>query len=421
MATPRTGSNPVLLCAASLALFPLSTTGAFEATWNDHTLNLSARTRLANIEVQTSENARAASQLLRANVRSQWSDRIASTIELDYVALAWKDEFSNGVRFNGKPIIPDVEGFDLNEAFLDLTLNHNITLTAGRKALQLGNERFVGSNNFWQNEQTFDTLGTTFEFGSASFVNYYYVNNANRINGEKAGKRLSPSDVNFAATNGLRPAPFLGDHKHRSHLVFSEFKEWDYSQLQAYYFYMDIQDAKPLSNKTLGLRYEFKKRYGSWRTNAHAELATQKRPNTTSERTLQYHSASAGLGYRSHKLSIHYERLNARNGVSFITPLASLHDQNGWADQFLITPPEGLNDASLRYVWRKNPIKIDFRYHTFSNDHAHIGNELDADIIFKVKRQHKFLLRYANFFTKAPGYKDQQRIFLMYHYNMNII
>jgi hypothetical protein len=418
MATQKTGKAftyffVFLACLASI----VQPAFALEYTKDNHTFEFGTRARVAH--VGTDNDARAASLLLRLRATSEWSAQFSSLLELDYVALAWEDEFSNGEHFNGNPVIPDVAGSDLNQALLRYSPTNTLQLSLGREAVTLGNQRFVGTNSFWQNEQTLDTVGFKFEFGMASHLLYRYVDNANRINGENAGKYLSPSDANFTENSGLRPAPFLGDHEHNTHLLFAQFKEWDYSQIHAYFFDMDIKDAAVLSNQSLGLRYEYKGRWGKLRTLAHGELALQERKDVDTGTTLQFYDIGAGIGYRSHEISINYQRLGENNGISFVTPLASLHDQNGWVDKFLITPSSGLRDYSLQYIWRQNPIKIDARYHVFHSDNhdSEIGEEFDMDIIFKFNRDNSILFRYADFFSRGDVFKSEQRIYLMYTHN----
>jgi hypothetical protein len=235
-----------------------------------------------------------------------------------------------------------------------------------------------------------------------------------------SGKKLASSDTNFDTNNGLRPVAFLGDHDHDTHLLFAEFKEWDYSQVQAYYFDMNIKDAAALSNKTLGFRYEYTGRWNNLRTLAHGELALQERTEINNDAILQYYDLGAGIGYRANEISINYQRLGENNGTSFVTPLASLHNDNGWADKFLSTPSSGLRDYEVQYIWRRNPIKIDARYHYFHTDsnNSKLGEELDIDFSVKLSRHDTVRFRYANFFSGEGGYSDETRVFLMYSHHL---
>jgi hypothetical protein len=424
MVMPKTGKR-LIICGLFINLFIIKPTIALEYELNNHTFDLGTRARIAYVNADNKANnlsntARDMSLLLRFRINSQWTPQLFTLVELDHVELAWQDEFSNGEFFNNTPVIPDAAGIDFNQVLLRYSPTNTLQFTLGREAINLGNERFIGTNSFWQNEQTLDTVGFNYEFGSASKFLYRYIDNANRITGRNAGKKLSSSDSNFAANNGQRPANFLGDHDHDTHLLFAEFKEWDYSKIQVYYFDMNIKDATALSNKTLGSRYEYEGRWNKLRTLAHGELALQQRTEINNDATLQFYDLGMGIGYGTNQLSINYQQLGEHDGTSFVTPLASLHEQNGWVDKFLKTPQSGLRDYSLQYIWRQSPIKIDARYHAFHTDdnHSKLGEELDVDFVLKLSRQGTILLRYADFFSSDNSSPDEQRVFFMYTYNL---
>ena len=425
MVTQRIGSNLTrAVKTGCYALTFFTSMGAFsianakEHQAGQHLWELGLRPRVAFIEGE--QHARASSLLLRARVNSEWSNHFSTLIEVDHVELFWEDEFSNGEQFNDKPVIPDVEGSDLNQALFTLSPTNTLQLFAGREAVNLGTERFVGSNSFWQNEQTLDLAGLAYSYGSASNISYRYVANANRISGDDAGRHLHPSDSNFATNNGLRPLRFLGDHEYNAHLLFTEIREWDHSIVQAYYFNLDNQDAPAVSNRTLGLRYEHKGDIGNWRTLAHAELAYQERLDLDNDTRLHYYNVATGAGFRSHQMTVKYEHLDAKNGLSFTTPLASLHDHNGWADQFLAIPKTGLSDMSIQYIWRNSPFKMDARYHIFESveDGIHYGNELDVDLSVNIDKKNTVLLRFADFNKKDTTYLNQRRIFLQFIHHL---
>ena len=424
MAMPKTGKRSIAI-GLFINSFVITPAIALEYELENHTVELGGRARIAHVNADNSANnisndARDMSLLLRFRVNSEWTPQFSTLLELDHVSLAWQNEFSNGEFFNNTPIIPDAGGTDLNQALLRYSPTNTLQLTLGRETINLGNERFIGSNSFWQNEQTLDTLGFNYEFGFASNFLYRYIDNANRITGSNAEKKLSPSDSNFDANNGQRPAAFLGDHDHDTHLLFAEFKEWDYSKIHAYYFDINIKDAAALSNKTLGSRYEYKGRWNKLRTQAHGELALQQRTEINNDATLQFYDIGAGIGYGANELSINYQQLGENNGTSFVTPLASLHEQNGWVDKFLKTPKSGLRDYSLQYIWRQSPIKIDARYHVFHSDNhdSALGEEFDIDIIYKFNRENSVLFRYADFFSRDDAFTDEKRVFLMYTHNL---
>ena len=94
--------------------------------------------------------------------------------------------------------------------------------------------------------------------------------------------------------------------------------------------------------------------------------------------------------------------------TSFQTPLATLHKFNGWADKFLVTPPNGLSDAygSLGYGWKKvgkiDAITLTAAYHRFGSDRLGLryGDEVNLQAVAKVKR-YTFLIKYADYSAKG--------------------
>lgn len=406
-----------------LALFTLFGTTQAHSNWNNENqeFEFGFRPRIAHMEDDPS--GRTASALFRFQLKSQWQESFNTLIEVDHVELAWEDDFSNGVFFNNKPSIPDAGGTDLNQFLLNYSATNHLSFSIGREVIKFANQRFVGSNGFWQNEQSFDAAGFQYEFGTASSVQYRYLNKARRITGAQAGKNLSPSDSNFDAANGLRPAAFLGVHNHDTHLIHLDYKDLDNLKLSAYFYEINIVEAKTLSNRSFGASVEYKNNLDGLRIVSYAELALQKRTSTNSDSLIPYIHLQFELGKNAHNLAFHYEQLSSKNNVSFVTPLASLHDFNGWNDRFLITPASGLKDYSLRYLWRKSNWKVDVRYHLFKrdSDEQKLGNEIDVDFAYRFDRDNTLLLRVADVSSSNGFIQSEKRIMLQFSHNLRFL
>jgi hypothetical protein len=63
---------------------------------------------------------------------------------------------------------------------------------------------------------------------------------------------------------------------------------------------------------------------------------------------------------------------------SFLTPLATLHKFNGWADKFLVTPLEGLSDLYFTAGGLIGPVKGLATFHLFTA--AEGGEELGHEL-----------------------------------------
>ena len=401
----------VLPCAASAL-----------SDWHDFSLNF--RSRLADMEVDGNDG-HAASSRIRANIQSQWTNNLTSTFELDYVASALKDEHSDGVRFNGKPVIPDAPGVDLNQAFFSFNIAGADT-QVGRQTLSWDEERFIGHIAVWQNEQSFDALSLRYTTLNNFIFNYHYIANAHRIFGMDAGPALRSTDLNFAAEGGKRPLARRGRHRHNTHAIQLAYEGFDYHKFS--WFFLDIENktATRLSSATAGFRYQFNIKHGSWRYHTKLQYAIQDQDDHTKK--LDYQHLTLGTGYGEISLFAQYERLDGDGIAAFTTSLATGHEHQGWADLFLTTPNQGIEDYSLRLLWRHSPWKLDIRYHRFYaviddafNQNNH-GDEIDFDISYQIDKQQNFSLRYARFMpnnSSNSALPEVQRVFGTYSLRFN--
>ncbi len=383
-----------------------------------HDVNVSTRLRYSDLS-SGEQDGKASSIRLRIEAHSQWQDYLSTHVGVDHVETGFKDDHSDGVRFNGKPVIPDAEGPDLNQLWIRGNITET-TITLGRQRITFDDQRFIGGNSFWQNEQTFDALHIEHKWLSRSRASFSQIMNVNRIFGDDTDETLKTSDINYIANAGARPSATLGDHKQNTQLVRIEVNEWDYSQWVSYGFFIENKDAPVLSSDTLGSRYTFRTQISDFKYKIEAEIAYQKRTELDGTPSSRYNKVVAGIGYNSLSLSARFEQLTAESGAGFITPLGSLHDFHGWADRFSATPGTGLNDTSLKLKWRSSPWKFDLRYHFFSSteNNDEYGEEVDLDISLKIKKHHHLHLRLADFNAHANGpYSDETRMFFSYSYD----
>ena len=382
-----------------------------------HDMDWGARARYAQVAADNS--GQAASLLLRGELLSQWREGLATTLELDHIATAFNSDHSNGARTNDEPLIPDPPGSEINQVFIQLQRD-NYQLQLGRQRINFDQQRFVGGNGFWQNEQTFDALLGKMPIASNSQLNYAYIANANRIFGDDADRPANP-DQDYNHTD--RPAELLGDHKHQSQLARLEWNEWDYTRLVAYGYRIDNRDMPEASNNTLGLSYQFNIKQRALKYRIHAEWAQQERAALNAA-GLNYGLLDLGLGYGAYEFSSRYEMLGAKllgsgQSAAFITPLGSLHNFQGWADAIGNTPDTGVRDFSLNFLWRASPWRLETAYHIFTSDIAgtRLGRELDVDIVFKPARKHSLSLRLAHF-EPEDNSGPVRKVYLDYAFNL---
>ena len=387
----------------------------------DTTIDIGLRLRHEQVSLDD-RKAHANTAKWRISSETTFSETWQFAVELDHVEALSDEYHSDGVLANGKLVIADPEGTELNQYYLNAKFD-SLLARLGRQKIAYSEQRFIGSVDFRQNNQTFDAFSLKFNLLSSSELDYAFVHNVNRIFGDDATSRLSPEDLRFETLDGVRPAAVRGNHKVEGHLINFSIKEWDYFEINSYSYNISNKTQASFSNQTQGVRAEFQKQFDKVRFLANLELAAQKQQESNIKDWIGYSMFELGARYKGFQLSIKQELLNGKKGTAFITPLGTLHKFNGWSDQFLATPSQGLNDQLIRLQWKKRPMTIDIRFHRYSTrrNATPLGSELNTDLIYAPNRKHEVRIRYADF--KADS--DQQivttsvkKLFLIYTYNL---
>jgi hypothetical protein len=314
----------------------------------------------------------------------------SGVLEFDNVTNVGATAFNSTV--NGKtrfPVIADPEIVEVNQAYLAYTGFSDTTLIAGRIALNLNNQRFVGTVGWRQNDQTWDMTG----FINSSIPNLTltgaYVWNVNRIFGNDH--------------------PF-GDLDTDTLIFNANYSGIPFGDLTGYALIIDLNHPATfaLSSSTFGVRFAGKHKMGDSNVTAlyEAEFATQ---SDNADNPINYNATylhgSLGLAAHGFTGKVGYEKLGSDNGLfAFQTPLATGHKFNGWADKFLATPAGGLQDfyASISYkVQGDGPmkgLKFDAIYHDFSADTVgDYGSEIDLQISKKFMEHYSFGVKFADY------------------------
>jgi hypothetical protein len=299
-------------------------------------------------------------------------------------------------------VIADPEITEVNQAYLAYTGFDKTTMLAGRVALNMNNQRFVGTVGWRQNDQTWDMTGIINSSIPDLTLTAAYVWNVNRIFGNDH--------------------PF-GDLDTNTIIMDAKYTGLPIGNVTAYGLIIDLNDAPVfgLSSKTFGVRFDGKyKAEGSNLTFLYeAEFANQTDyASNPTNYSADYWHLSAGLSASGLTGKVGFEKLGSDNNgtVAFQTPLATLHKFNGWADKFLGTPAGGLEDlfASLSYkVQGDGPmkgLKFDAIYHDFSAaTGGSYGTEIDFQVSKKISKNYYAGLKFADY--NAKGFAtDTQKI-----------
>ncbi|WP_136805691.1 alginate export family protein [Desulfosediminicola flagellatus] len=303
-------------------------------------------------------------------------------------------------------VIADPSEGEINQGWLSYESIPDSMVKAGRQRLLLDNQRFVGAVGWRQMEQTFDAVNI-----------------------------FNTSIGNFAAD-----ASFIwnvrniisADVRMQSPLLNLKYTFKGIGSLTGYGYWLDYDDPDnsgpfpyAFSTQTFGLRFNGQTMVAenSLKLLYTAEYASQSdySDNPEDYTTNYYHLIGGITVPKSNSLvtditgKIGYEVLGSDNGVSFKTPLGTNHVFNGWADQFLTVPPEGLNDiyASLSSIIAG--IKVDLIYHDLQSDKgdSKYGTEFDMMLTKKFGSHYTLQAAYANY--NADEYKtDTEKFWLQF-------
>jgi hypothetical protein len=233
--------------------------------------------------------------------------------------------------------VPDPQNLQLNQAYLKYAYSPKFDLSIGRQAINLDNQRFVGSVAWRQNDQTFDAISLNIKPCKEFGLYYAYIDQVNTIFGSEDVK---PKFV--AAQDGKQNSQI--------HLIQAKMNYNPLLNATLYGYLMDFEDLSAWSNQTYGLRLTGKK-------NNFRYVAEYAKQSEYAEQPINYDADyyALELGYSITdkgsalgEITLGYEVLGSDDGkIAFQTPLATKHKFNGWADLFLTTPVNGLTDLYI--------------------------------------------------------------------------
>jgi len=354
-------------------------------------VNIALRGRYEGVNQDGKEDAQAFTLKSRLTVTSGAYNGISVGVELDNNSVL--DDSYNDLTssYSGnQAVVADPEYTEVNQAYVKFT-NDKFSLKAGRQRINHDGQRFVGGVGWRQNEQTYD--GYRFQYKATDKLNfdYTYVYNVNRI---------------FAADS--KKADNLGGNIQLANVAFKLNKQ---NKVSGFAYILDFDNAAALSSSTYGIAYNGN--FGAVKVNA--SYATQSdNADNPNDFSADYYSIDAGTKIGSVNVKAGVEVLGSDNGVGFATPLATLHKFNGFADIFLGTPANGLEDIYVTAVTKVKGVKLVATYHDFSSDVGSVdyGTELDLVAAYKVNKHYSLLAKYANYSADSFSV-DTDKLWLM--------
>lgn len=361
----------------------------------DGDVDLSLRYRLEHVDQEDVDKEALASTLkTRLTYTSKAIHDTVLTLEFDDVHVIGEEKYNipGGSTSNAdRPVVADPEGTELNQASLTYTGLTDSTIVLGKQRIVLGNQRWVGGVAWRQHEQTYN---------AGTFVNtslpetkiiYSYVDKVNSF--------IHTADDINTETNVL----YIENESIANH------------KISVYAFLLNHQDLSTASNQTIGARFEggFG---GLGYTLEYAEQSDYNRPSGSADFDADYELVEVSYAIDGIKLLAGLEVLGSDDGKAGLqTQLATKHKFNGWADQFLNTPNEGLEDTYIGAIGKLSDVTVKVFYHEYEanegrTNYKDYGDEINLAIAKKFGGVNA-LLKFADYSADDHG-KDIQKVWL---------
>jgi hypothetical protein len=372
----------------------------FSEAWTQGSLLLSLRYRYEDVDDDPFEKDAHASTLRTVmGFKTQTWKGLGCLVSAENVASIGNDtydnagyqDYHNDVR--DRPVVADPVGSDIGELYLWFEHEQSGSLAQlGRAEVNIDDQRFVGAVGWRQHHQTFNTFKfTNSSLEWVSFL-YSYLDKVYRINRDKWDTS--------------------------SHLLNARFNLGDIGTITPYAYLLDFEDQPQygLSSASYGLEILGKLNFSESKAlNYEVEYAIQDDyGNNPNRLDASYLFLMAQGVFEPLSVKVGYEMLSGNEADGqFATPLATLHKFNGWADRFLRTPTQGLEDLYVALDGKVGPVSWLVVYHDFSAEStsAHYGNEIDAQLLYTAPWKQRFGLKSA-FYSADEHSTDVRKIWV---------
>ncbi|MES3006773.1 MAG: hypothetical protein V4751_03280 [Pseudomonadota bacterium] len=392
MTTPLLGVA-ALACAFSLPAFAQTPapaaapapTGGFAnsvaSMVTGGTTRVAMRYRFEDVDQDNAlKNATASTLRTRVTFQSATVNKFSAALEADNIMTIGADEYDSFAldKYRGRySVIADPVGTEFNVANVKYGIAEGRSLTVGRQRINHAAQRFIGSVGFRQNEQTMDSLSYNHVAGKFT-LDYSYLWNVNRV------------------FKGSTPSAQVTDFDSNSHALLASTKE-SWGTLSGFVYALDFDNGLTASSLSYGVSY----------TGAIKALtlnATVAKQSDYADNPISYDAdyllleGSTKVGQLT--LLAGYELLGSDSGkAGFSTPLATLHRYQGFADMFLNTPANGIEDTYLTVSAPAGKFALSASYHVYEADRGGLdyGSEWNMIAGYTVSPRVNFEAKYATY------------------------
>ncbi len=341
------------------------------------------------------EDARALTLRGRFGVETgeAWGFKLLAEAE---VLWPLRDDYNDTI--NGKtqfPVVADPEAYEVNRLQLANTSIPGTSLLLGRQRISYDDQRFVDNVAWRQNEQTFDALRVTNKSVQRLTIDLAYLSQVNRVVG-------ADSPVGrYTGDNYLANVSY----------------DTSVGKLTGFAYLLDFQEAAIESTATLGVRYAGQHLISGVKLAGFVSYADQKdRAGNPLDYSNEYFAAELAGTVKGWTATAGIEVLGGDGVRGFTTPLATLHKFQGWADKFLTTPVNGVDDRYLSLGYSKKPLgpfdslSALVVYHRFESERLSLDYGSESNILVQARwRSMTGLLKYADY--RADGFATDTRKF----------
>ena len=328
----------------------------------------------------TLDDASALTLRTRIGYKTGSVDGFSATVEMeDSRVVAGVDDYNdtNGKNVGEYSVVADPETTELDQGFLQYKTTNTVT-KLGRQVITMDNHRFVGHVGWRQDRQTFDAFSTSYTPSKELKVQYAYLDQRNRIFGEEK------------------------DIDSKDHLINASYKT-SVGTLTGYGYLLEEDTAAETTIDTFGLRFSGSTMAADTKLIYNAEFASQSFEKGADDYDADYMMLEGGAVISGITAKLGYEVLGSDDAkYGFATPLATLHKFNGWADQFLGTPAEGLVDVNVSVSGKLAGGKWAVVYHDYSADEDtatvdDLGDEINISYAKKFGKIYNAGVKYASY------------------------
>ncbi|WP_293752167.1 alginate export family protein [uncultured Paraglaciecola sp.] len=281
----------------------------------------------------------------------------------------------SGYNLGQYSVIADPEHTELDQGYIQYK-NDNFTAKLGRQVITMDGHRFVGHVGWRQDRQTFDALSAKYTPLKNLSLQYAYITQRNRIFAQDA------------------------DLDAKDHLVNAAYKT-EYGTLTGYGYLLEVDNNTENALDTFGVSFAGSTKTSDIKVLYRAEYASQSSESAVADYDVDYFNLEVGAVVSGITTKVGYEVLGSDSGAfGFATPLATLHKFNGWSDQFLGTPAEGLVDTNVSLAGKALGGGWKVVYHKFDADNASatvddLGSELNLSYVKKYAKHYTAGIKYA--------------------------